>query len=50
MVDLRKNTYISAEHSIIHLQSKINDKKHTLKNFKMFVVIATVYKRFNDFN
>ena len=27
MVNFSKNTYISAEHSINHLQSKINDKK-----------------------
>ena len=27
MVTFSKNTYISAEHSIHHLQSKLNDKK-----------------------
>ena len=28
MTNFSKNTYISAEHSINHLQSKINDKKN----------------------
>ena len=40
----RGNIYISTEHSINHLQSKINDKKAYIKNFKMFVVVVTVHK------
>ena len=48
MVNFIKNTYISAKHSINHLQSKINDKKAYIKIFKMFVVIDTIYT--NDHN
>ena len=40
----RGNIYISTEHSINHLHSKINDKKAYIKNFKMFVVVVTVHK------
>ena len=43
MVNFSKNTYIWVEHSINHLQSKINDEKLQIKNLKMFVVIVTVY-------
>ena len=44
MVNSSKNTYISAEHSINHLQSNTNDKKAYIKNFKMFIVIAEVHR------
>ena len=44
MLHFSKNTYISTEHSINHLQSKINDKKAYIKNFKMFAVVVTVHK------
>ena len=43
MVNFSKNTYISAEHSTNHLQSKKNDKKAYIKNFNMCVVIVTVH-------
>ena len=44
MLNFSKNTYILTEHSINHLQSKINDKIAYIKDFKMFVVVVTVHK------
>ena len=44
MVNFSKNTYISAEHFINHLQSNTNDKKAYIKNFKMFIVIVSVHR------
>ena len=41
MVNLSKSTYILAEHSINHLQSKINDKKAYIKDYLRYKMITS---------
>ena len=57
MVNFTENTYILAEHSINHLQSKINDQKAYIKkalkcslSYLQYIQMITTFKRFNDFN